>query len=132
MIKITIKGDVPSKKNSRNIFVRGGKPVNIPSKRYKEWHELAFWEVKRQIKNLDIPNEPLWILATFFPRTKRRFDLSNAFESVADLLVDAGIISDDNCYVLPRVSLLFGGVDKENPRVDIEVSEYKRKINGIE
>ena len=51
---IKIKGDVPSKKNSRNIFVRGGKPVNIPNKNYKEWSEEALWQLKEQKATIQI------------------------------------------------------------------------------
>lgn len=38
-----------------------------------------------------------------------------------DLLVDAGIIEDDNWYVCPKVILVFGAVDKNKPRVEITI-----------
>jgi hypothetical protein len=34
-----------------------------------------------------------------------------------DLLVDNAYIVDDNYYVVPLLTLGFGGVDRENPRV---------------
>lgn len=62
------------------------------------------------------------ILAVFFPPDRRKADLSNKFESVADLLVDAGVLEDDNWFVCPSVTIELGEVDKENPRVEIEIT----------
>ena len=61
------------------------------------------------------------IKAVFFAPDRRASDLSNKWESIADLLVDNMIIMDDNWYEVPRVVLMFGGVDKDNPRVEIEI-----------
>lgn len=56
-----------------------------------------------------------------YPSTKRRADLTNKAESILDLLVDCRIIEDDNWFVVPKVILQFGGVDKTNPRVEITI-----------
>ena len=56
----------------------------------------------------------------YFP-DKRRADLTNKAESIMDLLVDAGIIEDDNANVCPEVLLRFGGVDRERPRVEVSL-----------
>lgn len=42
-----------------------------------------------------------------------------------DLLVDAGIIEDDNYTVLPKVILQIGTHDKLNPRCEIYVDTEK-------
>lgn len=57
----------------------------------------------------------------FFPSTKRLFDLSNKTESIMDLLVDAGIIQDDNYSVVPKLILEIGEHDKLNPRCEITI-----------
>lgn len=75
---------------------------------------LGIKPVKGQITALEM---------ILYAGTKRRGDLSNKFESVADLLVDAGIIEDDNWYVVPKVTMLFGGVDKLSPRAEITIYE---------
>ena len=51
---------------------------------------------------------------------KRKADLTNKAESIMDLLVDNGKIEDDNWFVIGDIRLLFGGVDKVNPRAEIE------------
>jgi len=114
MIKHTIYGRVPSKKNSKQIC-RGRL---ISSAKYLEWEAV-------QLSILDIPPivTPCTLTATFYAPDKRLFDLSNKVESVQDLFVKAGIIPDDNYTHLPQVTLIFGGVDKANPRVELEFSQ---------
>lgn len=117
---ITIKGDVPSKKNSRNIFCRGNRPINIPSKNYVDWHDEQMWLMKKHKpkKPLDHANVQIVI----YPKTQRAADLTNKAESIMDLLVDAGILQDDNWFICETVVLAFGGVDKTNPRAEIILS----------
>lgn len=59
------------------------------------------------------------VTITLFAPDKRSSDLSNKAESIMDLMVDAGIIEDDNWFVVPELRLVFGGVDKERPRAEI-------------
>ena len=118
--KITIEGIIPSKKNSRMTFCRGGRPISLPSNRHRDWHKDA----SLQLKNQNIPEDPILhctIAMTIFAKDKRRFDLSNRFESVADLLVDCGVLADDSVDVLPDVRMIYGGIDRTKPRAEIEI-----------
>ena len=70
--------------------------------------------------------EPLWewpfkIVCEFYMPDHRKTDLSNKFESVADLLVKAKIIPDDNCCILSVVELVYKWVDKDNPRCEVNI-----------
>lgn len=38
-----------------------------------------------------------------------------------DLLVDCGILPDDNWYICGDIRLKFGGVDAQNPRTEITI-----------
>lgn len=62
-----------------------------------------------------------------FPKTKRLVDVSNVCSVVdkffCDALVQSGCIPDDNYKYLPKVEYEFGEVDKNNPRVEIEIQE---------
>jgi hypothetical protein len=40
-----------------------------------------------------------------------------------DLLVDNGILKDDSWFIVPKLTLIFGGVDKNNPRAEITINE---------
>lgn len=97
---------------------RGSRPMLFPSKNYKEWHTQAI----RQLAKVKPIVGPLYdITLKFFPQTHRKSDSTNKAESIMDLLVDAGIIEDDNWFICPKMRLEFGGVDKDNPRVEIEL-----------
>ncbi len=120
MVKITLTGDVPSKKNSKQIIYVRGRPIIIPSKNHKAWHYDAMSqvaEIKPVVKQISA------IELIFYPSTKRLFDLSNKAESIMDLLVDAAIIKDDNYSVVPKLILQIGNHDKLNPRTEIKINE---------
>lgn len=55
--------------------------------------------------------------------TQRRTDVSNVCSIVdkyfSDVLVDLEILPDDDYTHLPTVMYNFGGVDKDNPRIDV-------------
>jgi len=117
-MKITLYGNIPSKKNSKRWT---GKYL-VSSKNYLQWEEDQLWLLKsyNNLEALKTENN-LSISCTFYRWDKRKFDLSNSFESVADLLVKAGIISDDNMEILSSIELKWGWYDKENPRVTIKI-----------
>lgn len=112
---LTIYGNTPSKKNSRIISCRGNRPLLFPSSKYTEWHKDALSQIKGQgqIK----ANE---IIITFYAGDNRKFDLTNKAESIMDTLVDAGLLEDDNYSVVSKLTLVFGGVEKDNARCVIE------------
>jgi len=119
--KITLTGRIPSKKNSRNVFVRRGKPVNIPSDNYAEWHKQATVQLGSQPKIAF--KSVCEVQMEFHMPDNRACDLTNKAESIMDLLVDYGIILDDKWQIIPRILLESKGVDKENPRVEIWIKE---------
>lgn len=121
MIHIEIKGKIPSKKNARRPFIRNGRIMNFPSKKYDIWHRDASNQLLGKI-----PAEPIKKCSVFIELhvpTLHRADLSNRAESILDLLVDNEVIEDDNYFVVSYVSLEFCGVDKKNPRAVIKIEE---------
>lgn len=123
VLNLLVKGRIPSKKNSRNLFVRGGKLFNIPSKEYAAWHKTAIL----QLAAPKTASEIKWSKCklAFWAPDKRAADLSNKTESIMDLLVDAGVIEDDNWWVIGKLELTFMGVDKLNPRCEITLLEFQ-------
>ncbi len=113
-----IHGDVPSKKNSRRAVKVGRMCFTVPGKYHDSWYKEASKEMMvRQFKGT--PFTKASVIITLYPSTKRKGDLSNKAESVMDLLVDCGVIEDDNWYVVEDLYLRFGGVDKLNPRASV-------------
>lgn len=117
-MKIVITGRIPSKKNSKQIIKVKGKPRIISSNAHKLWHSVAMLQIgsdrgamiKRCSVQIDI----------YFP-DKRKADLTNKAESLMDLIVDAGVIEDDNWKCVNELHLL-AWYDKENPRAEIKIN----------
>ena len=117
---ITLPGRVPSKKNSKRIIQAGGTPRLISSEAFLAWHEEMMLRIRSHRPKTPIVRASVAI--TFFAENKRRFDLSNAAESVMDLLADAGILADDSWVVVPELKLLFGGIEPEKARAEIQIN----------
>lgn len=114
-----IHGVVRAKKNSRQLFVRNGKLVNIPSYGYAEWHDGAISQL------LGVPaaaEYPVRLDCRFWFNSRHKKDLDNLLTSVLDILQDAGIIENDDYTHVGHVSATFAGYDKEDPRVEFHIS----------
>lgn len=118
-MRLVVAGKTPSKKNSRNIFVRNGKICNVPSKLYKEWHEYATIQLKQQFAGYKVADYPIDISVVVYYGTEHRHDLDNALGSIMDALVDAQIIEDDDVHHISQITIQHGGLDKKNPRAEI-------------
>lgn len=118
-MKITITGRVPSKKNSKQIIPYRGRYIIVPSSDYKKWHKTAAAQVNDlnlvQVEHVDR------MTLNFYAPDRRATDLTNKAESIMDLLVDCGVIKDDNWFVVRDIRLVLGGVDPGNPRVEVEI-----------
>lgn len=117
-LSITLAGDVPSKKNSKRVVRAGSRTVVLPSAAHEAWRERALWAAKGKAAPVATP-AAAWI--TVYPSTARRADLTNKAESVMDLLVELGVLPDDDWFSVPAVSLRLGGVDRANPRAEVTV-----------
>lgn len=118
---IVIHGQVPSKKNSRKLFVRRGRIVNIPSQNYADWHKQALW----QLKSVQPILTPVELRFEFWFADLRKRDLDNVTSSVLDVLKDSNAIYDDDYKTIYAIHSVFAGVDKSNPRVEIK-SLYRK------
>jgi hypothetical protein len=126
---------VPSKKNQQRMAVvavpvekreEKGKEftvIPIASLQHEKWHKRhlkLFNQVVNDMaaKGFSLPIARAKIKVLFyFPDSIER-DLSNKFETIADIMVDAGILLDDHFKVLKPV-FLDGFVNRERPRTEI-------------
>jgi len=110
IITFELTGRIPSKKNNKSIRSnpRTKKPFITSSKDYKKWHEYASLQINTQksdIKNVQFPIQKCdYIETTLFYGTKHRSDNTNKTESVHDLLVDMGVLQDDNWQITGRTT----------------------------
>lgn len=123
---IFIKGNVPSSKNSKQIFknqktgkmfITSSKTVKAYLKDFEYQYDVFVKEFKEQLKS---KSKPYKIGFYFIRDSRRKFDYININQIVQDLMVQHGWIDDDNCEELIPVFLGYE-VDKNNAGVKIEV-----------
>jgi len=129
-IKLTIPGNTPSKKTGQRLltgfvpikkgaklFRRVKSPKIMPGTKYGEWFNANKLEGIPCVSDEECPVN---VKMYFVRDSRRKFDYNNVSQSVMDLLKDRAVIPDDNAYVCKPVYIGFE-VDKENPRVDVEI-----------
>ncbi len=89
--------------------------------------KIAWKDIVKQSmpQNMIVDCSPFKFVYTVFPNSGRKFDLANVLSIVQkftdDALIEFGVIPDDNYKVIPIIVYKFGKVDKENPRVELEI-----------
>lgn len=125
-MKIVLYGKPTTKKNSsRIVFNKArGHPMLVPSKKYIQYEK----DCRRQItgthrKNIDYP---INLKAVYYMPTRHRVDLTNLLNATNDILVDCGVLKDDNSQIIISHDGSRVLYDKENPRVEIEIEKQKK------
>ena len=121
MIKFTIPLQPISKKNSQQIFVnrKTGKPFIMPSQKYKDYENAAAWFIPKLKKPIDYPVN---VKCLFFMGTKRKVDKSNLEEAVHDILVNVGLLLDDNRNIVAATDGSRVYLCKDKPRTEVEIT----------
>jgi len=126
---IIIPGQTIAKKNSQRImrFKNQGRVTRgiAPSEAYKNYSDFSIIQLYRAEKWKG--SYPVIVEMFFYRRTKAIFDLDNMQGSVLDILVNAGVLLDDSMdFVIPAIKKNGWDVDKDNPRAEITILEYKK------
>lgn len=118
------------------LFIRMGKkkPKNywLTLNNYRNWHFQVSNNVKKLFKEtVAIPKkecaikEKVTITYTFYYPNLMKRDIGNSLAVIdkffADALVESNWLEDDNYEFVNKIIGKFGGIDKENPRVEIEL-----------
>lgn len=117
-LKFRIPLVIPSQKNSKRIAInkRTGRPFVMSDQRIKDWRNQA---------SVFLPNENVKgrveIEFDFTHKDKRRHDLDNEVSSLLDLFVLNGLIEDDSCFIVNKITANFVGVDKDNYGVKVSI-----------
>ena len=113
-------GETPSKKNSRVFVQKIGRL--LPSKQYQKWHAEALDQLILQ--GIRRVQGECGITLAFTHGDLRRRDSDNGTSSILDLLVDAGVLPDDNWRVVRQLHVR-NGYKKGEPscQIVIDVAE---------
>ena len=127
MLSYTVKLAPVTKKNHQRIMVSGNRRFIAPSKQYQEYAQQSGWFLQ------PAPEKPIDyrcnVKCLFFLPTRRRTDLTNLLESIDDILVDSGVLADDNYMIIASHDGSRCFVDKENPRTEIYIERMQDEQN---
>ena len=119
IVKFTVPIAPVTKKNSQRIAIRGGRPIILPSEKYKEYEDAALWYIPKRGDPIDFPVN---IKCLLYMPNNRLCDLTNHLESIDDVMVKAGLLKDDNYKILASHDGSRVLVDKDNPRTEVEIT----------
>jgi Holliday junction resolvase RusA-like endonuclease len=133
MLKFTIPLDPKTKKNSMEPRLdRNGKVLGLKqSDAYEQYESDCLKLIPAKVR-LHI-SEPVNVKATYYMKTRRRVDKTNLESALLDILVKAGVLTDDSA-LNPKIVVGTDGsrvrYDKDNPRTEvvIEAIEDSSKI----
>ena len=121
-IIVKLEGEVPSKKNSRNIVKAGnGRRYVVASDAYTRWHR-AVMPILRAMAPAAPVSSPVKVIIEFVHGDRRRRDHNNQAASVMDALVDAGILADDS-WTIVREESYSGFYEQGNAGCEIWITE---------
>lgn len=89
--------------------------------------------MKEQILALPKYNK-VELIYTLYPKTKRLCDIGNILsihdKYLCDALVEFGVLPEDNYNHIPKIQFQFGHIDKDNPRVEIKITEITNEYHN--
>lgn len=116
--------DLPprSKKNSMQILVnpKTHRPFISPSSAYKAYRKGALMLIPKDVRQgIDYPVN---VQCVYYMETRRRVDMCNLIEATLDVLVDAGVLADDNSNIVAGHDGSRVLYDKEHPRTEVTIT----------
>ncbi len=129
MEPITISLPIYIQVNSKTNFA-----LNLNQYRNAHYHilnkaKVLFEEAVKPLLSVLPQMTKLKLTYTLFFGSKRAVDTANICSIVdkffSDTLVNNQIIPDDNNNIISDIDYRFGGIDVQNPRVDVTISDYQ-------
>ena len=122
---LTLKGEPITKKNSQQMVMnpKTKRWFPVPSKQYKKYEKLCKEQI-HPVGHSDFPIKyPVNVKCIYYMPTQRACDLTNLLEATDDILKTCGVVVDDNYKIIASHDGSRVRVDKDNPRVEIEIRE---------
>lgn len=118
-LKITIKGIIPSKKNSKKVIPdwRHRRVRLITDPKVQEWTK----DVQNGLIGLPKISGPVKMEVVIYNSDFRKRDLDNQLCTINDT-IKGYLFDEDDGKILQDIHIRWGGVDKENPRAEIVIS----------
>jgi hypothetical protein len=139
LYNFTIPTQPATKKNSNRIVKIKGFVKIIPSERFVKYQRFCgpFLTPLRKDKKLPPINCGISIAVKVFCKDWRLPDITNIYQSLGDIFQHYDLISNDKWIhwtdnFKGEPQHWFGGVDKINPRVEIEIKRYRHQLETFQ
>ena len=120
-LHIWLPGDPRTKKNSQQIRRRGDRHWIAPSEAYRTYAGACSFMIPSKMR-LHI-DHPVNVQCVYHMATRRKVDLVNLLEATLDILVEAGVLADDNSRIAASHDGSRVQYDRDNPGVEIIITE---------
>lgn len=125
-MKFTIPIKPRTKKNhAQLVTLKTGRQVLLPSKSYKEFEKEVVEWVENNFRNLQPINSSINLCCHFYKDKSFRSDLVGYLQAIQDALVKAGLLEDDNHEIVTTTDGSQVFLDKQNPRIEVEITFRK-------
>ena len=117
--RYVFRGEVASKKNSKVLARVKGRPMLLPSRKFQEWEKRARLAIMAEGRP-PVPLKAARLSMVIYHGDLIKRDSNNATQGVQDVLVDMGVIQDDNWMVIGSPDVIHA-IDVEDPRLEVLV-----------
>jgi hypothetical protein len=128
LCRFIIDGRPATKKTHQSAFITNGRTVVLPSKQYKKFEKVAKPFCEDAWKNLgkDPMDFGVAVKILIFLDNWSIGDHVGYMQAIGDILEKHGVIANDKFIHWSNGDThWFGGVDKEQPRTEIEISRFR-------
>lgn len=127
LTELTILGNPRPKKNNMTfIRTKNGKTALIQTEQFQAYKESFILQCKLQYKKEPI-GQGVNVKCIYYRGDKRKTDLVNLQNGTLDILVEAGVLKDDNWRIVQSMDGSRVFYDKDNPRVEITIETIKEE-----
>lgn len=131
-VSFTIPIAPVTKKNHGRIVMCGRYPKLLPSEAYERYTKAAMPFLKVIRSTVGTIDYPINLKCVFYLDKRRKGDLAGYLQAIQDVLVEAGILEDDNRNIVASVDGSAVLYDKENPRTEVTITrkeEYEQWLS---
>lgn len=107
------------------IMMLGQLPKLLPNEEYERYAKAAIPFLKANFEKCGTIDYPVNLKCIFYVNEQHKGTLSGYLQAVQDLLVEAGILADDNRNIVASVDGSEVLYDKENPRTEVTITRKK-------
>lgn len=118
-----------TKKNHGRIVMCGKYPKLLPSAAYEQYAKAVIPFLKTNFGMCGTIDYPVNLKCVFYLNKRRKSDLVGYLQAIQDVLVEAGILADDNRNIVASVDGSAVLYDKDNPRTEVTIM---RKLGKYE